>query len=879
MMNDKKIAFIYCVNNRQLYEESVRYVRSLHVPDGYEIEIIAIEGAKSITSGYNEAMKKTDAKYKVYLHQDVFIVNRNFICDVIALFEKYPKLGLMGVAGAKTIPNSGVWWESTQRFGKVYDNQTGKMKMLSFKSTELDYEPVQAIDGLIMITQYDIFWREDLFTDWHFYDLSQCQEFLLAGYDVGVVRQNEPWCIHECGVVDVKNGFDDERKKFIAVYRKNIQRLNRRVLPLVSILIPTYNRPHYFELALRSALNQTYENIEVVVCDDSTNNETEKLIKKYTAKYDNLTYIKNPTRLGQFENDIKLFNLANGEYINYLMDDDLFHPQKIEKMMSYYLNDQKNEITLVTSHRQLIDENGKLLNDISSTKRLFETDTIIDGKVFGEYILKTLINCIGEPSTVLFRKRDLDEPFGTFGGRKYLCNVDLASWFNLLFKGKVVYISETLSYFRIHDSQQLQSVEMLLNGTIDYAHMIVECRRKGLLQKDRDYELTLKHWSNYAQAIINRIINLNNPDRISELQNYHLLMEEEYNELVQPKISMALETLRSTYDSKEKNLIIFFVPGEDGITGGILSIYSIYEETKKLKHIHNCETIMCTLPNDSILLKNTNFENNVLIYPFELIMNYFEHIEKCIIHIPECYTVTFLNNISAIHQKKLKKIPSLQINLLIQNIDLAPDRNIILKLFEYTKDVTCTTAHRQYSTREYQEKFGIPLHYLSVWVSSEQYKFKDYEDKENLMIVSPDPHPLKEGILNRIKKEFPFLEIVIIRNLKYEEYKDIISRAKWALTFGEGLDGYFVETIFSGGVSFAVYNSRFFTSEFKLLRTVYNDYDDLLSKICIDIEQLDNEKEYKVYQDKQLDAVNNLYNYDAYVKNVISFYKKKYTFK
>ncbi|MGG3738365.1 glycosyltransferase [Aeribacillus pallidus] len=230
-MNDKKIAFIYCVNNRALYEESVRYVKSLHVPEGYEIEFIAIESASSIASGYNQGMRQTDAKYKVYLHQDVFIVNKNFLYDIIALFEKYPKLGMIGVAGAKTVPKNGVWWESTQRFGKVYDSHTGEMKLLSFKDTELDYEPVQAIDGLIMITQYDTPWREDLFTGWHFYDLSQCQEFLLAGYDVGVVRQNEPWCVHDCGIVNVKNGFDDYRKKFIDVYGENVQSLNKKFSP------------------------------------------------------------------------------------------------------------------------------------------------------------------------------------------------------------------------------------------------------------------------------------------------------------------------------------------------------------------------------------------------------------------------------------------------------------------------------------------------------------------------------------------------------------------------------------------------------------------------------------------------------------------------
>ena len=56
---------------------------------------------------------------------------------------------------------------------------------------------------------------------------------------------------------------------------------NIKNLPLVSILIPTYNRPHYFKIALESALAQTYSNIEIIVGDDSTNNETEKLIYRH----------------------------------------------------------------------------------------------------------------------------------------------------------------------------------------------------------------------------------------------------------------------------------------------------------------------------------------------------------------------------------------------------------------------------------------------------------------------------------------------------------------------------------------------------------------------------------------------------------------------
>ena len=84
--------------------------------------------------------------------------------------------------------------------------------------------------------------------------------------------------------------------------------------PLVSILIPTYNRPHYFKIALESALAQTYPNIEIIVGDDSTNDETEILMRKhYLPSHKNITYIRNASTLGQFHNALMLLKHSNGE--------------------------------------------------------------------------------------------------------------------------------------------------------------------------------------------------------------------------------------------------------------------------------------------------------------------------------------------------------------------------------------------------------------------------------------------------------------------------------------------------------------------------------------------------------------------------------------
>lgn len=276
-------------------------------------------------------------------------------------------------------------------------------------------------------------------------------------------------------------------------------------LPLVSVLIPTKNRPHFFELALKSALNQTYKNIEIIVSDESDNNETEQLIQPYLTKFPRIRYVKYQEEIDNYLNNfVYLYELSRGEFINYLMDDDLFHPEKIEKMMDYFIEDNELKIKIVTSHRQRINENGEPLPDWPVTKRLYSEDTILDGIPIGNMVIKNGFNCIGEPTTVLFRKQDLNEPFGVYCGRNYGCNVDLASWMNLLSKGKIVYISETLSYFRIHSGKHLNSIETILQGAADYGHSILISPKGGFLQDIKEYRESVQSCIDNITSILKK---------------------------------------------------------------------------------------------------------------------------------------------------------------------------------------------------------------------------------------------------------------------------------------------------------------------------------------------------------------------------------------
>ena len=187
------------------------------MPDGIQLNVLTVEEAKSLTSAYNEAMQCSRAKYKVYLHHDTFIINRDFISDCLRIFRTDPQIGMIGNVGVKKMPSTGVMWDA-DRFGMLYEQHIYETELLSnMFSEKLSYMEVDAIDGFLMVTQYDIPWREDLFCKWDFYDCSQSMEFRRKGYRVVVPWMNEPWCVHDCGFINLQN-YDGEKEKFIAEY-------------------------------------------------------------------------------------------------------------------------------------------------------------------------------------------------------------------------------------------------------------------------------------------------------------------------------------------------------------------------------------------------------------------------------------------------------------------------------------------------------------------------------------------------------------------------------------------------------------------------------------------------------------------------------------
>ncbi|SHF15876.1 Glycosyltransferase involved in cell wall bisynthesis [Marinitoga hydrogenitolerans DSM 16785] len=303
----------------------------------------------------------------------------------------------------------------------------------------------------------------------------------------------------------IKSSEVDEYNNFLH-YLENLY--DKKNKPLVSILIPTHNRFKFFKQAFDSALNQTYENIEILVGDNSDNFETKEYIEKFLFNYDGEKTIKyyynaNKTKKNDFglSNSNLLLQKAKGEYISFLYDDDLIHKEKIRIMMHFFIL-EKN-VSLVTSYRKLIDEKGDFINDSIATRRLVDKLVILNGEEAIRKLIMSTVNFIGEPSTVIFRKKDVEN--NTFAKYKNIVakgNWDIFQWVNNLEKGNLVYIPYALNYIRKHSKQVTHNYELKLNNYEDSYNLLnIFLENKKIF---KDYEIL-----NLLQVIYKSLLNEN----------------------------------------------------------------------------------------------------------------------------------------------------------------------------------------------------------------------------------------------------------------------------------------------------------------------------------------------------------------------------------
>jgi glycosyltransferase involved in cell wall biosynthesis len=169
---------------------------------------------------------------------------------------------------------------------------------------------------------------------------------------------------------------------------------------LVSIVIPVYNREKLVRRAIGSAINQTYENIEVIVVDNNSTDRTYEVLTGYADKYPNVKVYQNEENLGPVRNWKKCLGYSSGEFVKILFSDDWIEETFVEKCMEILSAHDDVGFVFTATLIHLGDEE-KVSYKFSNKSGLHDTCIFIKGSLYGG-------DFPASPCNALFRRLDIE---------------------------------------------------------------------------------------------------------------------------------------------------------------------------------------------------------------------------------------------------------------------------------------------------------------------------------------------------------------------------------------------------------------------------------------------------------------------------------------
>jgi glycosyltransferase involved in cell wall biosynthesis len=216
----------------------------------------------------------------------------------------------------------------------------------------------------------------------------------------------------------------------------------------VSIIVPTYNRAHLVTETIDSILAQTFKDFELIVVDNESTDNTEEVIKSYTDR--RIKYFRHQNNGVVAVNRNYGISKANGEYIAFCDDDDLWMPEKLERQVK--LLDLNKELGLVYSDCYLIDENGNLERDT-----LLTWLKLLRGNVFDKLFQFNFI-----PMLTVIVRREVLSKVGGFNP-KYIIAQDHDLWLRIAEHYPIDFTEEPLAKYRIHGGSASRNRELAAN--------------------------------------------------------------------------------------------------------------------------------------------------------------------------------------------------------------------------------------------------------------------------------------------------------------------------------------------------------------------------------------------------------------------------------
>jgi len=225
--------------------------------------------------------------------------------------------------------------------------------------------------------------------------------------------------------------------------------------PLVSICIPTYNGEKHIEQCLVSATNQTYKNIEIIIIDDASTDNTWNIINQYAVTDKRIKLYRNDNNIGLVGNFNKCLEIAGGQWIKFLLQDDYITDNCVDTMVANISVEDK----IVSCKRTFLldgtfneDKKGYYNHGVVTFEGLgiiSKAPIFIKPNQIAKMAIENIcMNFIGEPTSLMI-KRDVLVEMGYFN--IYLAQIcDLEYFLRISSRYGIKYIPESLTYFRIH---------------------------------------------------------------------------------------------------------------------------------------------------------------------------------------------------------------------------------------------------------------------------------------------------------------------------------------------------------------------------------------------------------------------------------------------
>lgn len=216
--------------------------------------------------------------------------------------------------------------------------------------------------------------------------------------------------------------------------------MTNKEYPLITIGIPTYNRAdNYLKQSLGSALNQTYSNIEIVVSDNCSSDNTEELVRSYNDP--RIRYFRQSKNIGRVGNSNFCLEQARGDYFQQLQDDDFIENEFVETCMK--AADYSTDFGMIQTGTRVIDADGRILQECPNG---------LKGKSIEEYVRGWFAFRVSfYLCSTLFHTKRLRE-IGGFRSKRFLFD-DVVAMVQLAAKYDRIDIKDIKASFRKHSGE------------------------------------------------------------------------------------------------------------------------------------------------------------------------------------------------------------------------------------------------------------------------------------------------------------------------------------------------------------------------------------------------------------------------------------------